>query len=179
MLAHARAVLGGIAMCPVTLTGDVLKSRVTFFPYGTCLGGGEVERPGSSGGLVQALIRSDRRGERTRACCYNGVRERMVVALMPFSEPGLSDEGMARLVDIADGALVSGDENGMLHPFTGDNVSVPEGVGQRAPGTVYTGRTQQGNYFAGRAQGDSQETQKLKKEAIQHFRGSLRRRQGG
>ncbi|MBQ7678617.1 MAG: hypothetical protein IJT34_02065 [Butyrivibrio sp.] len=176
MIAHARSVLGGIAFCPMSVTGDLLLNRVSFNLFGTYLGGGEVRRMNASGGLIQTLIDMSHRGERSRASCYNGVRERMVVAVLPFTEEGPTEAEQADLMAVADSALVSGDENGALHPFLTDNVFVPEEVARRVVGAEVVPKSGEQNTFAAKCAGDSPEIIKLKKEALIHFRDSLRRR---
>ena len=59
------------------------------------------------------------------AAGYSGVREKFCFCLTGFAGASPTEGMLAELSAFCDGAIICGDETGVIHPFDGDNVKLP------------------------------------------------------
>ena len=173
LVSNARYVLGGIAMCPMSVRGDMLKQEVSLNMFGTYPPNSGEGTESRSGGLVPGLEEAEHRGDATRASYFNGVREKAAVGLLCFAGGHPGDDRIEELVSFSDGALVSVDETGMLHPFMDDNVYMPDQSELYPEGFVTA--QERTNDIATRRQEDTPELAAARKELLQYFRNSKKK----
>ncbi len=125
MISHAKSVLGSMAMCPGRLMTDGEGQHLSLNPFGT-YGSSKRKYLSMSEGLVQKyndeVMRSK---EISTAVSYNGVHEQFCMCLSAFYGAAINDNQLAELNAFSDGAVVCGDEYGVIHPYYGDNTTLP------------------------------------------------------
>ncbi|MCR5343724.1 MAG: hypothetical protein K6E70_10240 [Butyrivibrio sp.] len=125
LLGIPRTVLGGLAVCPGRLTTDGEGQHLSLNPYGT-YGTGKREYPSKSAGLMQKYADAAVNEKPANiAASYSGVRERFCMCMAGFGGASPSENLIAELTAFCDGAIICGDETGVIHPFEGDNVRLP------------------------------------------------------
>ena len=125
MLGHARSVLGSMAMCPGRLETDAEGQHLSLNPYGTY---GKPERSvdNPDGGLIRQYCNMMVREELdNQAIAYSGVREKFCMCLTAFGGASINENQLSELVAFSDGAVICGDEVGVIHPFEEDNTFIP------------------------------------------------------
>ncbi|WP_044914660.1 hypothetical protein [Butyrivibrio sp. WCE2006] len=125
LLGMTRSVLGGMAVCPGRLMTDGEGQHLSLNPYGT-YGIREKKYPSKSDGLLQKyadMLINDK--PVNTAAAYSGVRERFCMCLTGFGGARPTETLVAELSAFCDGAVICGDETGVIHPFEGDNVILP------------------------------------------------------
>ncbi len=140
VISHARCVLGSMAMCPGRLITDGEGQHLSINPFGTYGRSGR-KYPTLSEGLIQRFnddIMAPEPGN--IAAAYSGVQEKYCMCLSAFSGAGMSEGQLSELNAFSDGAIVCGDDAGVIHPFEGDNITLPESQRQIQPG-VYKKRS--------------------------------------
>ncbi|WP_029319924.1 hypothetical protein [Butyrivibrio sp. AE3004] len=135
LLGMTRTVLGGLAVCPGRLVTDGEGQHLSLNPYGT-YGVREKKYPSKSEGLLQKYADSviNEKPVNT-AAAYSGVREKFCMCLAGFGGARPSEGLVAELTAFCDGAVICGDEAGVIHPFEGDNVILPKAFSEVAIGT--------------------------------------------
>lgn len=135
MLGNARTVLSSMAHCPMRLQED---GKVRMNPFGTFFGPQRHHHNRSGDRILSTYTLIAPQGK-SLAPSYNGSAERTVLCLLPF-EGGMPErEALADLIAFADGAVAGENEEGILSPFSGDNVSIrtpcgtADGVKMRSP----------------------------------------------
>ena len=120
-----RTVLGGLALCPGRLMTDGEGQHLSLNPYGT-YGIQKKKYPSKSEGLLQqyadAMVNEK---PVNTAAGYSGVREKFCICLSGFAGASPGEGHLAELAAFCDGAVICGDETGVIHPFEGDNVKLP------------------------------------------------------
>lgn len=134
LLGNARTVLSSMAYCPMRLETD---GTVRMNPFGTFFGPQRHHHNRSGDRILSTYTLIAPQGK-SLAPSYNGSAERAVLSLVPF-EGGMPEENrFSDLIAFADGAVAAENEEGILSPFTGDNVSIRKpcgtaGVKMRSP----------------------------------------------
>ena len=123
LLFHARSVLSSMAYCPMRTT----TTRVFMNPFGTFYGS-QRHHPNRSGDRIPKTFTLIAPQSKSLAPSYNGSRERAVLCLWPFLGKLPEETSFADQLSFADGAYVTGSD-GLLQPFSGDNVTVHIGGG--------------------------------------------------
>ncbi|WP_408070187.1 hypothetical protein [Butyrivibrio sp. JL13D10] len=125
LLGIPRTVLGGFAVCPGRLMTDGEGQHLSLNPYGT-YGCSSRVYPSKSAGLMQRYADAAVNEKPVSiAEGYNGVRERFCICLSGFGGASPSENLLAEMSAFCDGAVICGDETGVIHPFEGDNVRLP------------------------------------------------------
>ncbi|WP_026657192.1 hypothetical protein [Butyrivibrio sp. AC2005] len=125
LLGMPRTVLGGLAVCPGRLMTDGEGQHLSLNPYGT-YGRKKREYPSKSAGIMQKYADAAINEKPVNpATGYNGVRERFCMCMTAFGGASPSEHILAELSAFCDGAVICGDETGVIHPFEGDNVRLP------------------------------------------------------
>ena len=139
VISHARCVLGSMAMCPGRLVTDGEGQHLSLNPFGT-YGMSDRKYNSYSGGLVNKLadLLTDKKSM-SMASAYSGVREKYCMCLSAFYGAGMTENQEAELVSFSDGAVICGDEYGVIHPFEGDNVTLPSNQASIQPGSFTKG----------------------------------------
>ena len=124
-ISFAREVLGSMAVCPGRLVTDGDGQHVSLNPFGT-YGMSDRKYPSLSAGMVQKYSDIVNEGKFYNAAeGYGGVREKMCLCLAGFAGANMTDSQIGELTAFSDGAVICGDEAGVIHPFEGDNVEIP------------------------------------------------------
>ncbi|SEK59522.1 hypothetical protein SAMN04487770_10246 [Butyrivibrio sp. ob235] len=130
-----RTVLGGLAICPGRLLTDGEGQHLNLNPYGT-YGIQSKKYPSESEGVLQKYADSfvNEKPINT-ASAYSGVREKFCMCLAGFAGANPSEGQLLELSAFCDGAIICGDETGVIHPFEGDNVTLPRAYKEIPIGT--------------------------------------------
>ena len=136
LLSIPRSVLGGFALCPGRLMTDGEGQHLSLNPYGT-YGVQSRKYPSSSEGFIQeyadAMINEK---PVNTAAGYSGVRERFCFCISGFAGASPGEGLLSELTAFCDGAVICGDETGVIHPFEGDNVILPRSYKELPVGTT-------------------------------------------
>lgn len=125
LIGMPRTVLGGMAVCPGRLMTDGEGQHLSLNPYGT-YGIGKRDYPSKSAGLLQKYADAAVNERQPNiAAGYNGVRERFCICLSGFAGASPTESLLAELSAFCNGAIICGDDTGVIHPFEGDNVKLP------------------------------------------------------
>ncbi len=125
VIGNVRSMLGSMALCPGRLVTDGDGQHVSINPFGT-YGLNDRKYPGISEGLLQTFSDLVVSGKKENiAMAYSGVHERFCLCMAGFSGASMHETQMSEFTAFADGAIVCGDDAGVIHPFEGDNVVVP------------------------------------------------------
>jgi hypothetical protein len=125
-ISFAREILGSMAACPGMLMTDGDGQHVSLNLFGTY--GRTIRKyPSLSEGLLQKYRDVVYQGsDYNRAEGYAGVHEKMCMCLSGFSGASITDAQLGELSAFSDGVVICGDEAGVIHPFEGDNVTLPD-----------------------------------------------------
>ncbi len=125
VIGHVRNMLGSMAVCPGRLLTDGEGQHLSLNPFGT-YGINKRKYHSESEGLIQDVNDYINSCKKTDiASAYSLVRERFCLCLTAFPGASMHEAQMSELTAFCDGAIICGDEAGVIHPFEGDNVVIP------------------------------------------------------
>ncbi len=137
VIAHSRQMLGAIAGCPGRLLTDGEGQHLSLNPFGS-YGGGHREYPTVSEGLIQRYSDIAVTGpKQCVASAYNGVHEKFCLVISCFAGASMNENQLSELTAFSDGAVICGDETGVIHPFEKDNTVLPRYQMEAAPGSDF------------------------------------------
>ncbi|MBE5844750.1 MAG: hypothetical protein E7302_11390 [Butyrivibrio sp.] len=125
LVGYVRNMLGSMAVCPGRLLTDGEGQHLSLNLFGT-YGINKRKYPSESEGLLQEVSDFANSSYRTDlGSAYSSVRERFCFCLTAFPGASMHEVQMSELAGFCDGAIICGDEAGVIHPFEGDNVAIP------------------------------------------------------
>ena len=125
ILGHARCFNGGMAICPGRLKTDEEGQIVSLNPFGT-YGLRKRHYPTKSDGLIQKyadLVVND--SDKNAAASYSGVSEKFCMCISGFTGANPGENIVAEMSAFSNGGVICGDDSGVIHPFEGDNIVLP------------------------------------------------------
>ena len=134
VVGHVRNMLGSMAVCPGRLLTDGEGQHLSLNPFGT-YGINKRKYPSHDEGLIQEVNDYLNNGKNTDiAASYAHVTEKFCLCITAFPGASMHEAQLSELSAFCDGAIVCGDEAGVIHSFEGDNVVIPSA--QRSIATV-------------------------------------------
>ena len=121
-IANARQVLNSMAHCPMRLDED---KTVHMSPFGTYYGPQRHHWGRANDEILATYVLVTPQGK-SLAPAYNGNSETAMMGIFAFEGAQPEGEELKEILAFADGAVAADNEEGILIPFYGDNVSFKE-----------------------------------------------------